>query len=132
VSGIPFWPSRDPIEEEGGVNLYGFVGNDGISSIDFLGLAQESGVSYKWTAEVKCKDKPQNGCKAGTHRQSGISNTPLESQKAITRWLAELAKRCGKWKGDPEEGEVCTCVEEQNSNSEPVKEDDWDGELSKK
>ena len=32
------WPSRDPIEEEGGVNLYGFVGNDGVSKLDLLGL----------------------------------------------------------------------------------------------
>ncbi|MEO6246029.1 MAG: RHS repeat-associated core domain-containing protein [Opitutaceae bacterium] len=32
------WPSRDPIEEEGGVNLYGFVDNDPISSVDTLGL----------------------------------------------------------------------------------------------
>jgi RHS repeat-associated protein len=31
------WPSRDPIEEEGGVNLYGFVGNDGVDKIDVLG-----------------------------------------------------------------------------------------------
>ena len=32
------WPSRDPIEEQGGANLYGFVGNDGINSIDRFGL----------------------------------------------------------------------------------------------
>ena len=32
------WASRDPIEEEGGVNLYGFVGNDGVGGIDRLGL----------------------------------------------------------------------------------------------
>jgi RHS repeat-associated protein len=31
------WPSRDPIGEEGGMNLYGFVGNDGVSGIDYLG-----------------------------------------------------------------------------------------------
>ncbi len=31
------WPSRDPIGEEGGVNLYGFVGNDGVNKWDFLG-----------------------------------------------------------------------------------------------
>ena len=30
------WPSRDPIEEEGGVNLYGFVGNDGVNRWDYL------------------------------------------------------------------------------------------------
>ena len=32
------WPSRDPIEEEGGVNLYGFVGNNPLSLIDVLGM----------------------------------------------------------------------------------------------
>ena len=32
------WPSRDPIGERGGLNLYGFVGNDGVRSIDRLGL----------------------------------------------------------------------------------------------
>lgn len=33
------WPSRDPIGERGGVNLYGFVGNDGVNKWDVLGLA---------------------------------------------------------------------------------------------
>ena len=33
------WPSRDPIEEEGGLNLYGFVGNDALNAWDFLGEA---------------------------------------------------------------------------------------------
>jgi len=32
------WPSRDQIDEEGGLNLYGFVGNNGVSSWDYLGL----------------------------------------------------------------------------------------------
>jgi len=32
------WPSRDPIEEGGGLNLYGFVGNDGVNWVDYLGL----------------------------------------------------------------------------------------------
>jgi integrase/recombinase XerD len=31
------WPSRDPIGERGGVNLYGFATNNGISKWDFLG-----------------------------------------------------------------------------------------------
>jgi RHS repeat-associated protein len=33
------WPSRDPIEEEGGMNLYGFVCNDSIKKIDLFGLS---------------------------------------------------------------------------------------------
>jgi len=32
------WISRDPIEEEGGINLYGFVGNDSLNGWDYLGL----------------------------------------------------------------------------------------------
>ena len=52
ASGIPCWPSRDPIEEDGGVNLYGFVGNDPIRQTDSLGLklssytAGTAGVEY--------------------------------------------------------------------------------------
>ena len=33
------WLSRDPIEEAGGLNLYGFVGNDGVNKWDYLGLS---------------------------------------------------------------------------------------------
>lgn len=32
------WLSKDPIEEDGGLNLYGFVGNNGINHWDILGL----------------------------------------------------------------------------------------------
>ncbi len=32
------WLNRDPVEEEGGLNLYAFVRNDGINVWDYLGL----------------------------------------------------------------------------------------------
>jgi hypothetical protein len=32
------WLSRDPIGERGGVNVYGFVGNNGLNNRDYLGL----------------------------------------------------------------------------------------------
>jgi RHS repeat-associated protein len=35
------WASRDPIGESGGLNLYGFVGNDGTNHLDKLGLSPE-------------------------------------------------------------------------------------------
>ena len=38
VSGIPVWPSRDPIQERGGMSLYRFINNNGIGETDFLGL----------------------------------------------------------------------------------------------
>jgi len=31
------WINRDPIEEEGGLNLYGFVGNNGVDEFDIVG-----------------------------------------------------------------------------------------------
>ena len=36
------WPSRDPIEEAGGLNLYGFVKNDGVNAWDYLGLLADA------------------------------------------------------------------------------------------
>ncbi len=36
------WPSRDPIEERGGVNLYVFVANKAAASVDILGNASIS------------------------------------------------------------------------------------------
>jgi len=52
------WPSRDPIEEKGGVNLYGFVGNDGVSIWDILG--GRPGNPRDW----KPKRNPRGGCNA--------------------------------------------------------------------
>jgi RHS repeat-associated protein len=39
------WASRDPIEEEGGINLYGMVGNDAVNRGDVLGLAEITGTT---------------------------------------------------------------------------------------
>jgi RHS repeat-associated protein len=36
------WPSRDPIEERGGANLYGMVGNDPVNGFDPFGLAEST------------------------------------------------------------------------------------------
>ncbi|WP_176014022.1 RHS repeat-associated core domain-containing protein [Victivallis sp. Marseille-Q1083] len=45
------WISRDPLEEEGGVNLYGFVQNNIINRFDILGLAGNSDV--KWVENLQ-------------------------------------------------------------------------------
>ncbi|GHC40165.1 RHS repeat domain-containing protein [Roseibacillus persicicus] len=34
------WPSRDPIEEYGGINLYNFISNSGLDRWDFLGFCE--------------------------------------------------------------------------------------------
>ncbi len=51
------WPSRDPIEEEGGLNLYGFVGNDSINDTDLLGHECLWQCRGKLIAEILPNDK---------------------------------------------------------------------------
>jgi RHS repeat-associated protein len=49
------WPSRDPIEERGGVNLYGFVKNDGVNLWDILGKEWETQCWERFSGEMaKC------------------------------------------------------------------------------
>jgi hypothetical protein len=49
------WPSRDPIEEDGGINLYGFVGNDGVNDWDMLGLRDYSSSQSSSDCRRKCR-----------------------------------------------------------------------------
>ena len=79
TSGIPQWPSRDPIEEEGGLNLYGFVGNDGLNDTDVLGsILLNNGLS--WDLQM-LPDK--NGVKKVkkiiTHASFSVSPVNLDS-----------------------------------------------------
>ena len=56
------WPSRDPINEDGGLNLYGFVGNDGVDGIDQFGmLGMVSWSSYKLVAKSFINGVPDVG-----------------------------------------------------------------------
>jgi RHS repeat-associated protein len=48
------WPSRDPIEERGGLNLYGFAGNDLQNWIDYLGLIEKKKDDF---GRECCEDK---------------------------------------------------------------------------
>ena len=61
------WPSRDPIEERGGNNLYGFVGNNGVDNIDKAGLIKveagpvsdfgEGNFGIQWTFSLENEHK---------------------------------------------------------------------------
>ena len=81
------WINRDPIKEDGGLNLYGFVGNGPINKFDLLGLATVINNSemtlvliashtYKW----KCLGEDEKGCcdAKDEHKESalpfGLSN----------------------------------------------------------
>ena len=58
------WPSRDPIEERGGVNLYGMVGNKGVDGVDRLGLSNlyDMEATLIWQSkEVRARGNSANG-----------------------------------------------------------------------
>jgi len=40
ASGRTYWPSRDPIGENGGINLYGMINNNMVVKFDVLGLIE--------------------------------------------------------------------------------------------
>ncbi|MDB4265375.1 hypothetical protein N9891_01355 [bacterium] len=44
ASGRTYWPSRDPIEEDGGINLYGMVENNAVNQADYLGQRPGDGI----------------------------------------------------------------------------------------
>jgi len=46
------WLSRDPIGERGGAHLYGFVSNDPINGVDYIGLLK---IWYDSTGKEICR-----------------------------------------------------------------------------
>jgi len=52
------WPSRDPIGERGGINLYGMVGNNTVGNWDYLGLIGEE-IKVVLAPQEDSKDKTE-------------------------------------------------------------------------
>ena len=93
------WPSTDPIEENGGFNLYGFLGNDGGNTVDKLGLKEDMNIekySREWTSRNKnccdglskeeieffresLKETRNRGCVGLTCLELGVVGMPDES-----------------------------------------------------
>jgi RHS repeat-associated protein len=74
------WPSRDPIEESGGINLYGFVGNDGANWIDVLGLSKLKGTV--WMRCLRCKNGPsKNQMTCWFEMPDGTTGRPFPANK---------------------------------------------------
>ncbi len=107
------WPSRDPIEEEGGVNLYGFVGNDGLNRTDVLGrhpalvgagaiaaeaVAIGAGVTLAVCLTIpKCRDKAMAAASAALAAASVAAGEAhcLSRYELCNNWLQrKLGKRC--------------------------------------
>jgi len=78
------WSSRDPIEERGGVNLYGFVGNDGVNSVDYLGLW----IDNKWDAVKYWRTKKAGSVPAGPNLLKSIKE--VADKEFLEDWIDAL------------------------------------------
>jgi RHS repeat-associated protein len=77
------WPSRDPIEERGGLNLYAMVGNNPVNAWDYLGL-----VLGDFPDEIE----------EGTHNESTYTkriNGKVPDGRAWVVWDYPIATRDG-------------------------------------
>jgi RHS repeat-associated protein len=114
------WPSRDPIEEEGGINLYGFVGNMSINECDYLGTSlapRLASVSVKCVQPYSCSKPPQllicfcprgasadgRGTESYSQSNSGSQNQPGRRNALFSAWtkaqrnaVMNAANKCGK------------------------------------
>ena len=83
------WLSRDPIEEEGGINLYGFVYNDPLDWIDSLGETPGLGGGYTngwWQGNRGGKSKPETGA-ATSAFESLIDKVREHGSVGITMYI---------------------------------------------
>lgn len=71
------WLTRDPIEEQGGANLYGFVGNNSTNDVDPLGLDQFNGF--------------------GPIGPINTSGYPTRPDISIPDWMMPPCPKTGKW-----------------------------------
>jgi len=72
--------SRDPIAEEGGLNLHGFVENDPIAHVDLLGQTTDIDFTYFGLSQLEgqpCCDKPVAYELDAKHVSIAYSATPL-------------------------------------------------------
>jgi RHS repeat-associated protein len=97
------WINRDPIEEVGGVNLYGFVWNNSLAWVDVLGLQGEgSNCFYVWINVLRGK-----GEEKATPRHVGFGMRPGGSTDIVS---IDGTKQEGGWKNnqhyDPKTGKL--------------------------
>jgi hypothetical protein len=77
------WPSRDPIEEGGGVNVLAFVENNSVCTIDVLGLAPGD----------PCKTIDQAAYKA----LKEINNKSRDEDREYGGWIIEKKNKDGNY-----------------------------------
>lgn len=96
------WPSRDPIGERGGVNLYGFVLNEPVRSIDTLGLTvriNPAGSASDFTESLEVASQELENTPEGEYPEGYPENQKLffnlDVSEAANAWRDITLVKCG-------------------------------------
>jgi hypothetical protein len=93
-SSIARWLSRDPIEERGSQNLYGFLRGDPISLVDYLGLQANNPTG---NLSIPFKAEPDGNASA---------NVNYQSAEALTKISVKVIVAAPNQQGEAEDGEI--------------------------
>jgi RHS repeat-associated protein len=88
------WPSRDPIGEQGGKNLYAFVGNNPLSKVDAYGLFMVCGFVCKLKIECGFRDPDALGDSYAELESFTVFGVGLSSDSAFAMAWARGEKKC--------------------------------------
>jgi hypothetical protein len=100
ASGRPKWPSRDPIGEEGGENLYGFAGNDAVNWYDILGRSKEGkpgGGSSGDQCERKRAAAEAELDRLVSKHSKGKPDCSGTTGCTLITFIVEIGDPCDKW-----------------------------------
>ena len=111
------WPNRDPIEEDGGDNLYGFVGNDGVDRWDPIGLrwvyfyitpswVADDDVSKARPSDPKPLRSPDN-----SHSTNSFFNSPSKNAGWISQQLLDELSQVVKDLRAKYDSKACKCFD---------------------
>ena len=114
VPGRSGWPSRDPIEEQGGINLYGFCNNNSIVIIDKLGLDNDEATVVTLPGEVSEQDKgPEIGEYAQTIEGEEKTETYVKNGENEKKWSVISVDNIDD-ANKKLKGVKCKCIKELN------------------
>jgi hypothetical protein len=135
ASGPTLWPSRDPMGERGGLNLYGMVGNDAVNSIDPFGLEEAYNYRERVSFVEHAKEEPRGSpvkLPTGDCRRcyyDGIiaekdGGTAVDVINTRKRWLRREISRLNVSVVKPDGDDTMTLLQVENI----VAEYSWDTE----
>jgi RHS repeat-associated protein len=107
------WPSRDPIEENGGINLFGFIENEGTNYIDRFGLSKcVCGPDITKSLAATMRDVTKAFFKLSGENKKSVCSTfidiaswDMSGLKAPWGMSLNLPNRCGQ--RDPDNSSKC-------------------------